>query len=81
MIYFRNSSCFTFNLHLLCVNDSKKLLCVVFNVEHHLCFYSRAVIGVGVEDEDKKHTWLEDAESVSILVIYSVKSTVSCMTK
>lgn len=36
-------------------------------------FFSRAVIGVGVEDEDKKHTWMEDAESVSILVIYLVK--------
>lgn len=39
------------------------------------------MIGVGVEDEDKKHTWMEDAESVSILIIYSVKSTVTCMTK
>lgn len=43
--------------------------------------FSRAVIGVGVEDEDKKHTWMEDAESVSVLIIYSVKSTVTCMTK
>lgn len=25
------------------------------------------MIGVGVEDEDKKHTWMEDAESVSML--------------
>ena len=24
------------------------------------------MIGMGIEDEDKKHTWLEDAESVSI---------------
>ena len=23
------------------------------------------VIGTGVEDEDKKHTWMEDAEAVS----------------
>ena len=28
-------------------------------------FSSRAVIGVGVEEEDRKHTWLDDAESVS----------------
>lgn len=68
----------------LCKWFQKKLLCFVFNVEHHLLgmfFFSRAVIGVGVEDEDKKHTWMEDAESVSILIIYSVKSTVTCMTK
>ena len=26
---------------------------------------SRAVIGINIEDEDKKHTWMEDAESVS----------------
>jgi hypothetical protein len=30
---------------------------------------SRAVIGVGVEEEDRKHTWLDDAESVSEHVI------------
>ena len=27
----------------------------------------RAVIGIGVEEEDRKHTWMEDAESVSNL--------------
>ena len=26
---------------------------------------SRSVIGVGVEEEDRKHTWMEDADSVS----------------
>lgn len=30
---------------------------------------SRAVIGVGVEEEDRKHTWLDDSESVSEHVI------------
>lgn len=25
----------------------------------------RAVIGIGIEEEDRKHTWMEDAESVS----------------
>lgn len=25
----------------------------------------RAIIGQGVEEEDRKHTWLEDAETVS----------------
>jgi len=26
----------------------------------------RAIIGQGVEEEDRKHTWLEDAETVSL---------------
>ena len=30
-----------------------------------LFFFSKTVIGVGIEDEDRKHTWLEDAESAS----------------
>lgn len=25
----------------------------------------RAVIGIGIEEEDCKHTWMEDAESVN----------------
>lgn len=29
--------------------------------------YSKAVIGVGVEDEDRMDQWIEDAESVSKL--------------
>lgn len=29
--------------------------------------YSKAVIGVGVEDEDRMDQWIEDAESVSDL--------------
>lgn len=46
----------------------------MLNIAYWVCFFfSRAVIGVGVEDEDKKHTWMEDAESVSFLVIYLVK--------
>lgn len=28
----------------------------------------RAVIGIGIEEEDRKHTWMEDADSVSGLV-------------
>lgn len=27
----------------------------------------RAVIGIGIEEEDRKHTWMEDADSVSWL--------------
>ena len=34
-----------------------------------LFYFSRAVIGVGVEEEDRKHTWLDDAGSVSEHVI------------
>ena len=26
----------------------------------------RAVIGIGIEEEDCKHTWMEDSESVGI---------------
>lgn len=25
----------------------------------------RAVIGIGIDEEDRKHTWMEDADSVS----------------
>lgn len=28
----------------------------------------RAVIGIGIEEEDRKHTWMEDADSVSGVV-------------
>lgn len=28
----------------------------------------RAVIGIGIEEEDRKHTWMEDADSVSGLM-------------
>ena len=34
--------------------------------------HSRAVIGVGVEEEDRKHTWLDDAESVSYHVTFTL---------
>lgn len=44
-------------------------------------FFSRVVIGVGVEDEDKKYIWMEDVEFVSIFMIYLVKSIVICMIK
>ena len=31
-----------------------------------MCFvYSDTVIGIGVEEEDRKHTWMDDANSVS----------------
>lgn len=29
--------------------------------------FRRNVIGAGIEEEDRKHTWMEDAESVSVL--------------
>ena len=28
-------------------------------------FLSQHVIGIGVEEEDRKHTWMEDADAVS----------------
>lgn len=28
--------------------------------------FSETVIGIGVEEEDRKHTWMDDAESVSV---------------
>ena len=27
------------------------------------------MIGIGVEEEDRKHTWMDDAESVSVPMI------------
>lgn len=39
----------------------------ILNEIYSFCFVSRAVIGIGVEDEDKKHTWMEDAESVNLI--------------
>lgn len=35
-------------------------------------FYSNTVIGVGVEEEDRKHTWMEDANSVSEIGLESL---------
>lgn len=41
----------------------------------------RAVIGIGIEEEDCKHTWMEDADSVNILspscahVLFSISTT------
>lgn len=29
----------------------------------------RAVIGIGIEEEDRKHTWMEDADSVSLAYV------------
>jgi len=29
----------------------------------------RAVIGIGIEEEDRKHTWMEDADSVRAAVM------------
>jgi len=37
-----------------------------------ICFYSNTVIGVGVEEEDRKHTWMEDANSVSEIGLESL---------
>lgn len=35
----------------------------------------RAVIGIGIEEEDRKHTWMEDADSVRtelLLLLYCI---------
>lgn len=34
----------------------------------------RAVIGIGIEEEDRKHTWMEDADSVSLPAFHPVCS-------
>ena len=34
----------------------------------------RAVIGIGIEEEDRKHTWMEDADSVSSPACFPVCS-------
>lgn len=34
----------------------------------------RAVIGIGIEEEDRKHTWMEDSDSVSSNITVSHKS-------
>ena len=39
--------------------------CLSFSGQTVYLIFRRAVIGVGVEEEDQKHTWMEDAESVS----------------
>jgi hypothetical protein len=40
--------------------------CTQFASIINLCpRYSKAVIGVGIEDEDRMDQWIEDAESVS----------------
>ena len=33
-----------------------------------LIYYSKHVISVGVEEEDRKHTWMDDADSVSLFI-------------
>lgn len=40
----------------------------------------RAVIGIGIEEEDCKHTWMEDADSVNIsssyaYILFSISTT------
>lgn len=41
----------------------------------------RAVIGIGIEEEDCKHTWMEDADSVNIFssspayILFSISTT------
>jgi len=34
----------------------------------------RAVIGIGIEEEDRKHTWMEDADSVcpAVMLVFVV---------
>lgn len=32
----------------------------------------KAIIGFGVEEEDRKHTWMEDAEAVSLFVVFYI---------
>ena len=39
---------------------------------HPYIHSSRAVIGIGVEEEDKKHTWMEDADGVGIFVLFQL---------
>ena len=34
------------------------------------CFDSRHVVGYGIEEEDRKHTWMEDSEAVSFSALY-----------
>ena len=58
-----NLSCRKFFSWLIVFN--LPVLCYVL----FLFLFSRAVIGVGVEEEDRKHTWLDDADSVSKHVI------------
>ena len=42
----------------------KSLVCINFFVSS--AHDRHNVVGVGVEEEDRKHTWMEDAEAVSI---------------
>ena len=39
------------------------------NEEIYILYFSQAVIGVGIEDEDRETTWMDDADSVSFLLI------------
>lgn len=34
----------------------------------------RAVIGIGIDEEDRKRTWMEDADSVSRCLLYILKT-------
>ena len=53
-----------FNLYQIIFSLSERKIRIL----NKFCsFGSRAVIGVGVEEEDRKHTWLDDAESVSVI--------------
>ena len=42
----------------------------------YVTYYRQSVIGVGVEEEDKKHTWMEDADAVRYPIIYHITLTV-----
>lgn len=40
----------------------------------------RAVIGIGIEEEDRKHTWMEDADSVcpAVMLFFVVGFVLLC---
>ena len=42
------------------------------------CF-SRNVIGHGVEEEDQKHAWMEDAEAVSLTLVLATSFPLICL--
>lgn len=60
-------------MYALC-HDDIIILCTVYYPYLYNAHppYSKAVIGVGVEDEDRMDQWIEDAESVSKLYHSSV---------
>lgn len=43
--------------------------------------FRRAVIGIAVEEEDKKHTWMEDAESVRMQFVWNITAFTCLLTR